>query len=167
MKKAAIVLFTVTTLALCLPVQADSNKHKQSYDQGDHYQQSQSNGQSKNKNKSSKQNKHDDDDEYEGKHGKKHDYHNNYDKDYSDIEHVFKQHKGKYSGYQSLPPGIAKNLQRGKPMPPGIAKQFDADTAKQLPYYPGYEWQRAGTDAVLINTTNQLVEEVMRGVLQP
>lgn len=26
------------------------------------------------------------------------------------------------TGYQSLPPGIAKNLARGKPLPPGIAK---------------------------------------------
>lgn len=27
------------------------------------------------------------------------------------------------TGYQSLPPGIAKNLARGKPLPPGIAKK--------------------------------------------
>ncbi|MEF3088100.1 hypothetical protein VLL29_20920, partial [Bacillus altitudinis] len=26
---------------------------------------------------------------------------------------------------QSLPPGIRKNLVRGKPLPPGIAKRFD------------------------------------------
>ena len=28
-----------------------------------------------------------------------------------------------YIGYKSLPPGIRKNLMRGKPLPPGIAKK--------------------------------------------
>ena len=28
------------------------------------------------------------------------------------------------TGYRSLPPGIAKNLARGKPLPPGIAKKM-------------------------------------------
>lgn len=30
------------------------------------------------------------------------------------------------TGYRSLPPGIAKNLARGKPLPPGIAKKNGA-----------------------------------------
>ena len=41
-------------------------------------------------------------------------------------------------GYQALPPGIAKNLARGKPLPPGIAKKtVPASMLGQLPYYPG------------------------------
>ena len=30
------------------------------------------------------------------------------------------------TGYKALPPGIAKNLARGKPLPPGIAKKNGA-----------------------------------------
>ena len=31
---------------------------------------------------------------------------------------------GGYTGYKPLPPGIVKNLARGKPLPPGIAKRM-------------------------------------------
>lgn len=51
---------------------------------------------------------------------------------------------------QSLPPGIRKNLARGKPLPPGIAKRFDNRLLGQLPRYEGYEWQQVGTDVVLV-----------------
>lgn len=51
------------------------------------------------------------------------------------------------TGYDSLPPGIAKNLARGKPLPPGIAKKtVPADMLGQLPSYPGYEWRVVGDD---------------------
>lgn len=51
------------------------------------------------------------------------------------------------TGYDSLPPGIAKNLARGKPLPPGIAKKMvPASMLGQLPSYPGYEWRIAGDD---------------------
>jgi hypothetical protein len=43
------------------------------------------------------------------------------------------------TGYDSLPPGIAKNLARGKPLPPGIAKKTVLTSMLgQLPYYLGY-----------------------------
>ncbi|MBL1188575.1 hypothetical protein CIV90_26360, partial [Escherichia coli] len=49
------------------------------------------------------------------------------------------------TGYRSLPPGIAKNLARGKPLPPGIAKKMvPSSMLHDLPYYPGYEWRIAG-----------------------
>ncbi len=45
-------------------------------------------------------------------------------------------------GYQALPPGIAKNVVRGKALPPGIAKKtLPASMINDLPYYPGYEWR--------------------------
>ncbi len=51
------------------------------------------------------------------------------------------------TGYDSLPPGIAKNPARGKPLPPGIAKKtVPADMLGQLPSYPGYEWRVVGDD---------------------
>ena len=57
-----------------------------------------------------------------------------YDRDLPDTEDLIKagitaalarslaQDSG-LTGYSSLPPGIAKNLARGKPLPPGIAKK--------------------------------------------
>lgn len=69
------------------------------------------------------------------------------------------------TGYQALPPGIAKNLARGKPLPPGIAKKtVPASMLNQLPYYPGYEWHRVGDDLVLIALSTAIVTSIINGV---
>ncbi|MFW5394115.1 anti-virulence regulator CigR family protein [Yersinia sp. 2544 StPb PI] len=69
------------------------------------------------------------------------------------------------TGYQSLPPGIAKNLARGKPLPPGIAKKaVPASLLGQLPAYPGYEWRIVGNDLVLITLSTAIVASVINGV---
>jgi Ni/Co efflux regulator RcnB len=69
------------------------------------------------------------------------------------------------TGYQSLPPGIAKNLARGKPLPPGIAKKrVPASMLGQLPSYPGYEWRIAGNDLVLVALSTAIVASVINGV---
>lgn len=66
---------------------------------------------------------------------------------------------------RALPPGIAKNLARGKPLPPGIAKNFDRRLLGQLPRYDGYEWKQMGTDVVLVAITTGIIYEVLRNVL--
>ncbi len=65
----------------------------------------------------------------------------------------------------SLPPGIAKNLARGKPLPPGIAKKtVPASMLGQLPYYPGYEWKIVGDNLVLIALSTAVVTAIINGV---
>ncbi|WP_339522502.1 anti-virulence regulator CigR family protein [Pseudomonas sp. EA_35y_Pfl2_R111] len=66
---------------------------------------------------------------------------------------------------QSLPPGIRKNLARGKPLPPGIAKRFDNRLLGQLPHYEGYEWRQVGTDVVLVTLATGLIYEILQNVL--
>ncbi|MNF18899.1 hypothetical protein D3C81_1734650 [compost metagenome] len=64
-----------------------------------------------------------------------------------------------------MPPGIAKNLARGKPLPPGIAKKMvPSSMLRDLPYYPGYEWRIAGDDLVLVALSTALVASVINGV---
>lgn len=65
----------------------------------------------------------------------------------------------------ALPPGIQKNLARGKPLPPGIAKKLDARLIGHLPRYDGYEWQQAGTDLILVAIATGIIYEVINGVL--
>ena len=70
-------------------------------------------------------------------------------------------------GYQGLPPGIRKNLARGKPLPPGIAKKaVPGGVLVGLPQYPGYEWGVAGTDLILIEIASQVIAEVLGGVFR-
>ncbi|SDN08791.1 anti-virulence regulator CigR family protein [Vreelandella arcis] len=67
---------------------------------------------------------------------------------------------------EPLPPGIQRNLARGKPLPPGIAKRFDGPLANELPHYSGYEWQRVGADVVLIDAATRVVVDILVDALR-
>ncbi|MBU1403869.1 MAG: RcnB family protein [Proteobacteria bacterium] len=70
-----------------------------------------------------------------------------------------------YTGYGALPPGIRKNLGRGKPLPPGIAKKaVPTPLLAQLPHHPGYEWQVCGSDLVLVAVATAIIADVLTGV---
>jgi hypothetical protein len=68
-------------------------------------------------------------------------------------------------GYSSLPPGIRKNLARGKPLPPGIAKKLvPGPLLGRLPRHPGYEWRIAGSDLILVAIATAVVADVLYDV---
>jgi Ni/Co efflux regulator RcnB len=70
-----------------------------------------------------------------------------------------------YGRYDSLPPGIRKNLARGKPLPPGLAKRdVPPDLLRRLPMREGYEWRAVGTDLVLYSITSGLIDQVLQDV---
>ena len=72
---------------------------------------------------------------------------------------------GGYTGYTALPPGIAKNLARGKPLPPGIArKMVPGGMLSRLPVHPGYEWRVLGSDLVLVNIASSVIADVLQDV---
>lgn len=81
-----------------------------------------------------------------------------------ELRQLFRQYDAPRA--ESLPPGIQRNLERGKPLPPGIAKRFDGRLASQLPQYPGYEWERVGADVVLIEAATRIVVDVLVDVLR-
>jgi len=64
-----------------------------------------------------------------------------------------------------LPPGIAKNLARGKPLPPGIARTRVPDAVLvQLPWRPpGYSFFLVGDRIVLLNA-NGLVADILTSI---
>lgn len=69
--------------------------------------------------------------------------------------------RGKKSG--GLPPGIAKNLERGKPLPPGIAKQYLPDgLANALPApHPGYERLIVDGKILLVEVATRIIHDVL------
>lgn len=70
------------------------------------------------------------------------------------------------TGQTALPPGIRKNLAKGKPLPPGIAKQsVPAAMIAQLPQHQGYEWQAVGTDLLLVSIATAVIADVLVDVL--
>lgn len=66
-----------------------------------------------------------------------------------------------YSG-TGLPPGIAMNLARGKPLPPGISAQnLPSDLSNSLPYYPGYDYRMVGNNVVLMNSNTGIIADIL------
>jgi len=73
----------------------------------------------------------------------------------------------RYTGYKPLPPGIRKNLARGKPLPPGIAKtRMPSGLIAQLPIHIGYEWQIAGIDLILVSLAGHIIADVLHDVFR-
>ena len=74
---------------------------------------------------------------------------------------------GMDGGLSALPPGIAKNLERGKPLPPGIAKQvLPAALQSALPPAPdGYERIIVAGKILLVALATQVIADVISDVL--
>jgi len=84
-----------------------------------------------------------------------------YYRDHSTARH------GNKKGKKRLPPGIAKNLQRGKPLPPGIAKQVLPDSLVDLlpPPPHGFERVRLAGKILLVEIATQVIHDVLEDVI--
>lgn len=73
--------------------------------------------------------------------------------------------RGKKAG--GLPPGIAKNLARGKPLPPGIAKQYLPDgLVSVLPPPPrGYERIVIDGKVLLVEIATHVIHDILTDVV--
>jgi hypothetical protein len=76
----------------------------------------------------------------------------------------------KKSGKQkqgALPPGIARNLARGKPLPPGIAKKaLPSDLSRRLPpVRDGYERVVIDGRVLLVEIATQIVHDILADAL--
>ena len=81
-------------------------------------------------------------------------------------EHV-KTEKRKGKPKKALPPGIEKNLARGKPLPPGIAKQMlPGDLIAGLPPVPdGFERIIIAGKVLLVEIATQVVHDILEDLL--
>lgn len=81
------------------------------------------------------------------------------------VQAIIRERHIDIGGYAALPPGIRKNLARGKPLPPGIAKRaVPMPLLNELPHHPGYEWQVAGHDLVLVAIGTAIIADVLHGI---
>jgi len=69
------------------------------------------------------------------------------------------------TGMRGLPPGIQRNLARGKSLPPGIARHtVPGRLLNDLPRIPDHEWRIAGRDLILIAIGTLIVVEILEDV---
>lgn len=86
--------------------------------------------------------------------------------DRGDVLGILSGYRNYWSPGPALPPGIQKNLARGKPLPPGIAKKLDGRLLGHLPHYDGYEWMQAGADLLLVAVATGIIYEVLDGAFR-
>jgi hypothetical protein len=71
------------------------------------------------------------------------------------------------SGASALPPGIRKNLARGKPLPPGIAKTYaPADLTSRIHLRDGFELVEVGLDVFLVEVATNIIHDVLMDVIR-
>jgi hypothetical protein len=89
-----------------------------------------------------------------------HDYYSQAERDDAKSSKHKQKSKQKNGG---LPPGIAKNLARGKALPPGIAKkQLPNDLVRRLPpVHDGYERVIVDGRVLLVEAATQIVHDVL------
>ena len=77
------------------------------------------------------------------------------------------KNNGKNKGKKALPPGIAKNLERGKRLPPGIAKQvLPSGLISQLPPPPkGFERIELSGKVLLVEIATQVIHDVLEDIV--
>ena len=83
-------------------------------------------------------------------------------------EHGASGYKGKAKRKnKGLPPGIARNLSRGKPLPPGIAKQQLPDgLVHALPAPPrGYERIIVDGKVLLVEIATQVIHDILTDIV--
>ena len=71
------------------------------------------------------------------------------------------------SGAKALPPGIRRNLQRGKPLPPGIAKKSAPEELQaRLQIGDGFEIIEVGLDVFLVEVATNIIHDILWDVIQ-
>lgn len=70
-------------------------------------------------------------------------------------------------GAEALPPGIRRNLERGKPLPPGIAKRsLAAELRSRLAIPAGYEVVEVGLDVLLVEVATGVIHDVLLDIVR-
>jgi len=72
-----------------------------------------------------------------------------------------------HGGLEALPPGIRRNLERGKPIPPGIAKRTPPQELRSRIMVPErFEMVEVGLDVFLVEVATGIIHDVLMDVIR-
>ncbi|KAA5840426.1 hypothetical protein F2A38_18610 [Pseudomonas chlororaphis] len=66
----------------------------------------------------------------------------------------------------ALPADARQNLRRGRTLPRQQSRRLNPRLVQQLPRYDGYQWWRAGSDLLLVRTSNRMIFDVLVDAFQ-
>lgn len=87
----------------------------------------------------------------------------------SDLRSLIREFYGERSSREiaSLPPGIRKNLARGKPIPPGLARRLaPSDLGMRVRVPQGYRLVEMGPDLLLVEVATNLIHDILVDVVR-
>ncbi|SEI75415.1 Nickel/cobalt transporter regulator [Azotobacter beijerinckii] len=83
--------------------------------------------------------------------------------DFGPLRESIREHRHDIGRGPALPAHV--RIVRGKRLPSGWGSRLSAGQLHHLPQYRGYEWRRAGSSLVLVDSRRGTVQEVLHGVL--
>lgn len=70
-------------------------------------------------------------------------------------------------GIAALPPGVRRNLERGKALPPGIAKRSLPERLQSQVTVPvGFEIMEVGLDVLLVEVATGVIHDVLMDIIR-
>ncbi|MGN7740107.1 anti-virulence regulator CigR family protein [Pseudomonas sp. 22526] len=85
---------------------------------------------------------------------------------YYQVKTLLQASKRDWSTAAALPADARQNLRRGRTLPKQQSRPLNPRLVRQLPCYDGYQWWRAGSDLLLVRTSNQMIFDVLVDAFQ-
>ncbi|MGR6738203.1 anti-virulence regulator CigR family protein [Pseudomonas chlororaphis] len=85
---------------------------------------------------------------------------------YYQVKTLLQASKRDWSPTAALPADVRQNLRRGRTLPAQQSRRLNPRLLRQLPRYDGYQWWRAGSDLLLVRTSNQMIFDVLADAFQ-
>ncbi|WP_097304223.1 hypothetical protein [Pseudomonas chlororaphis] len=96
--------------------------------------------------------------------------HGNWDRlpvvNYYQVKTLLQASKRDWSTAAALPADARQGLRRGRTLPKQQSRPLSPRLVQQLPRYDGYQWWRAGSDLLLVRTSNQMIFDVLVDAFQ-
>lgn len=84
-----------------------------------------------------------------------------------DREEIRSFYGSRVASAEALPPGIRRNLARGKSLPPGIAKRSPpAELTSRVGVPSSYELVEVGLDVLLVEVATGIIHDVLMDVIR-
>ncbi|AKA23843.1 hypothetical protein [Pseudomonas chlororaphis] len=85
---------------------------------------------------------------------------------YYQVKTLLQDSKRDWRPAAALAPDLRQGIRRGRTLPAQQSRPLSPRLLRQLPRYEGYQWWRAGSDLLLVRTSNQMIFDVVVDAFQ-
>jgi len=85
---------------------------------------------------------------------------------YYQVKTLLQASKRDWGPAVALPADARQSIRRGRTLPVQQSRRLNARLVRQLPRYDGYQWWRAGSDLLLVRTSNRMIFDILVDAFQ-